>query len=133
MSSKAEQAFSTKLKNHLLKTKPEYSMAIEVKVVAKGSRFAFSDIRKGQWATLLKLSEGIPVAHKISDGSAGSKLVDLLYLNPDAVRLIPMVAIKFSESKKSYLVDFNDIKKLKVQYGFKSTDEGYLQPYLIKM
>jgi hypothetical protein len=128
---KPEQAFATKLKNWLLKTKPAYSMAVEVKV-ATGQSFAIGDIRKSQWATLLKLSEGIPVAHKISDGKAGSKLVDLLYLNPDAVRIIPMIAIKFMDSKKCYLVDFNHFKKAKAD-GHKSIKEVWFQNCIIKM
>lgn len=128
---KAEQSFSTKLKNHLLKTKPEYSMAIEVKV-AKGKSFSFSDIRKGQWATLLKLSGGIPVAHKISDGSAGSKLVDLLYLHPDGINVLPMVAVKFADSKKMYMIDFLAIKNMK-EAGEKSYKEEYLNRWRIKM
>ena len=128
---KAEQAFATKLKNHLLKTRPEESMAIEVKV-AKGKTFNFNDLRKGQWATLLKLYEGIPVAHKISDSSIGSKLVDLLYLHPDGVNVLPKVAIKFADSKKMYLVDFLAIKNLK-NAGLKSVKEQYLNRWVIKM
>ena len=128
---KAEQTFATKLKNHLLKTKPEQSMAIEVKVV-KGKTFNFNMLRKGQWATLLKLHEGIPVAYKISDSSMGSKLVDLLYLHPDGINVLPMVAVKFADSKKMYLVDFEAIKNIK-EAGQNSVREVYLNRWVIKM
>ena len=129
---KPEQAFATKLKNHLLKTKPEQSMAIEVKVVAKGKTFNFNDLRKGQWATLLKLHEGIPVAYKISDSSMGSKLVDLLYLHPDGINVLPMVAVKFADSRKMYLVDFGRIK-LGKDHGEKSMKEELMKLWIIKM
>lgn len=128
---KSEQTFATKLKNHLLKTRPEQSMAIEVKVT-KGKTFNFNSIRKGQWATLLKLHEGIPIAYKISDSSMGSKLVDLLYLHPDGINVLPMVAVKFSDSKKAYLVDFGRIKLETVQ-GKKSMKEDTMNMWLIKM
>lgn len=114
---KAEQTFATKLSGYLRRTQPEYSMAIEVKEC--DTRFDFADLRKGQLATLRKLERGIPIAHKISDSSMGSKLVDLLYLHPDGVNVLPMVAIKFTGSKKSFLLPFRIIDGF-MQNGFKS-------------
>ncbi len=107
---KTEQQFCTKLSSWLKTTAFEYSMAIECKVC--DTRFSISDIRPGQWAVLMKLKEGIPVVHKIADNGSGSKLVDLLYIYPDAVRFIPYVAIKFGNGH-SYLIPFD------VVYGFK--------------
>jgi len=114
---KAEQLFCTKLSGHLRKTKPEHSMAIEVKECDK--RFAFADIRKGQLGTLRKLYQGIPIVHKISDSSMGSKLVDLLYLHPDGINVHPMLAIKFTGHRKSFLLPFHIIDGF-MQRNYKS-------------
>lgn len=126
---KKEQLFATKLKNYLLATKPEYSMAVEVKIT-EYKTFNFNEIRQSQWATLLKLHEGIPVAHKISDGKMNSKLVDLLYLNPDAVRIIPYVAVKFAKSSRCYLINFDYIKKCRNSKSI-SVYENSIDKYLI--
>ena len=107
-------------------------MAIEVKVT-KGGTFNFNDIRKGQWATLLKLYHGIPVAYKISDSSMGSKLVDLLYLHPDGVNVLPMVAVKFADSRKMYMINFHNIVQQKAS-GLNSIKESTIdESQIIKM
>ena len=100
---KPEQTFATALKNQLIKQKFPFNALIEVKVAEEKS-FYPKDLRKSQKAVINKFTLNIPLAHKISDSSVGSKFVDLIYINPLANRTEVYVAIKFMQSKKWYLV-----------------------------
>lgn len=106
---KKEQLFATKLKNWLIAEKFTRNALIEVKVT-ETSRFNPKDLRPSQKAVINKFVAGIPFGYKISDSSVGSKLVDLIYINPLAIQTRIYVAIKFNKSKHCYLVPMRIIK-----------------------
>ena len=128
---KTEQKFCTKLSVWLRTTNFEKSMLCEVKAVAKGDTFKLSSIRKSQYGTLNKLFHGLPVAHKISDSSIGSKLVDLIYISHKNTKLHPYVAIYFVESKKAYLVPYEVVDFFKIN-SYKSIPTTALKMHEIK-
>lgn len=130
MANKPEQKFCTELADHLKMTKYPNTAFIEVKV-ADGDRFNLGSIRKSQFATLTKIIRGIPVHHKISDGSAGSKFVDLIYVNPIG-RVEALVAVKFNKSKRVYLLPFDAISGL-VMMGRKKLSEDVMDEFEIVM
>lgn len=100
---KDEQEFCSWLGAHLKSTNHRQSMLAEVKVAYNGF-FHPKKIRKSQVGALNRLKDGLPIAHKISDGGVGSKLVDMIYISAQSTKLKPFVAIKFKRSGNSYLV-----------------------------
>lgn len=103
MKNKDEQRFCSWLGAHLKKTNHRQSMLIECKV-AYTDVFEPKEIRKSQVGSLNRLQDGLAIAHKISDGGVGSKLVDMIYVSAYNTKLKPFVAIKFKRSGNSYLV-----------------------------
>jgi len=123
---KQEQDFCTQLSNWLRKTGHEQSMLCEVKVVKEGN-FLWSQMEKSQIATLNRLEEGLPIAHKIGDKSPGSKLVDLLFISKHNTPLEGYIAVKFMKSGSAYLVPYGNISMFKD----KSRPEALLKNFQI--
>lgn len=100
---KSEQLFCSDLGAYLKTTDHKQSMLIECKI-AKSDFFYPKEIRKSQIGALNRLAARLPIAHKISDGAVGSKLVDLIFISSRNTPLKGFVAIKFKVSGSSYLV-----------------------------
>ena len=109
MKNKKEQIFCTKLGAWLKNTNHTQSMLIECKV-SENTFLKFDAIRKSQQATLRRLQFGLPIVHKISDSSVGSKLVDMIYISHKNTKLKPFVSVYFTLSKSAYLVPWSFIE-----------------------
>lgn len=127
---KREQTFCTWLRGWLIKTKPDSSMLIEAKVEDTGSEFHTNQIRKSQLGTLNRLDANLPIAHKISDGGVGSKLVDIVYISPGHTGFKGMVAVHFMQSKTKYLFPYVLVMNYR-DNGETTIPEGELKPYRV--
>lgn len=88
-------------------------MLIEAKVEEKGSEFHINQIRPSQLGTLNRLDANLPIAHKISDGGVGSKLVDIIYVSPKHRAFRGMVAAHFIQSRSKYLFPYSLVMNYK--------------------
>ena len=109
MKNKKEQTFCTKLGVWLKTTNHPQSMLIECKV-SETFGFDTKKIRASQLGVMRRLLYGLPIVHKISDSSVGSKLVDMIYISHKNTKIKPYVAVYFVQTKEAYLIPWSDIE-----------------------